>query len=69
MLMELTVIPLGTGSSMSTELAGLIKIIDASGLDYRVTAFGTLIEGTAGPTCRSRQATVTWKPESRPAAF
>lgn len=46
MLMELTVIPLGTGSSMSTELAGLIQIIDASGLDYRVTAFGTLIEGT-----------------------
>jgi uncharacterized protein (TIGR00106 family) len=45
MVMELTVIPLGTGSSMSTELAGLIEIIDAGGLDYRVTAFGTLVEG------------------------
>jgi len=45
MVMELTVIPLGAGSSMSTKLAELIKIIDASGLDYRVTAFGTLVEG------------------------
>ncbi len=45
MLMELTVIPLGTGRSMSTILAGLVKIIDASGLDYQVTAFGTLVEG------------------------
>jgi len=46
MVMELTVIPLGTGSSISTKLAELIKIIDASGLDYRVTAFGTLVEGS-----------------------
>jgi uncharacterized protein (TIGR00106 family) len=45
MVMELTIIPLGTGSSMSTKLAKLIKIIDASGMDYRMTAFGTMVEG------------------------
>jgi uncharacterized protein (TIGR00106 family) len=46
MLMELTVITLGKGSSMSADLAPLIKMIDASGLDYQVTAFGTLVEGS-----------------------
>ena len=37
MLMELTVIPLAHGRSLSAD--------DESGLPYRVTAFGTLIEG------------------------
>ncbi len=45
MLMELTVIPLERGHSMSSGLAPLIKIIDASGVDYRLTASGTLMEG------------------------
>ncbi len=46
MLMELTVIPLGRGRSISTDVAELIGLIDESGLRYRVTPFGTLIEGT-----------------------
>ncbi len=46
MLMELTVIPLGRGQSLSAGLAPLIKMIDASGLDYQVTAFGTMVEGS-----------------------
>ncbi len=46
MLLELTVIPLGGGRSISADVAGLIELIDQSGLDYQVTAFGTLIEGT-----------------------
>lgn len=46
MLMELSVIPLGRGRSISTDVADLVKIIDASGLDYRLTAAGTIIEGT-----------------------
>ncbi len=46
MLMELTVIPLGRGRSISTDVAELIGLIDESGLPYRVTPFGTLIEGT-----------------------
>ncbi len=46
MLLELSVIPLGRGRSISADLADLARIIDASGLDYRLTAAGTIIEGT-----------------------
>lgn len=46
MLLELSVIPLGRGRSISTDVADLVKMIDASGLDYRLTAAGTIIEGT-----------------------
>jgi uncharacterized protein (TIGR00106 family) len=46
MVMELTIIPLGSGRSMSGDIASLVNIIEASGLEYRMTAFGTLIEGT-----------------------
>jgi uncharacterized protein (TIGR00106 family) len=45
MLLELSVIPLGRGRSISADVADLVKIIDASGLDYRLTAAGTILEG------------------------
>ena len=45
MLLELSVIPLGRGRSISADIVDLVKIIDASGLDYRVTAAGTIVEG------------------------
>ncbi len=46
MVMELTIIPLGQGRSISGDIATLVKIIEGSGLDYRMTAFGTLVEGS-----------------------
>lgn len=46
MLLELSVIPLARGRSISADVADLTKLIDASGLDYRLTAAGTIIEGT-----------------------
>ncbi len=46
MLLELSVIPLGRGRSISADIADLVKIIEASHLDYRLTATGTIIEGT-----------------------
>jgi uncharacterized protein (TIGR00106 family) len=46
MLLELSVIPLGRGRSISADVADLVKIIDLSGLDYRLTAAGTIIEGS-----------------------
>jgi uncharacterized protein (TIGR00106 family) len=46
MVLELSVIPLGRGRSISGDIADLLKIIDASGLDYRLTAAGTILEGT-----------------------
>jgi uncharacterized protein (TIGR00106 family) len=45
MLLELSVIPLGRGRSISADIVDLVRIIDASGLDYRLTAAGTIIEG------------------------
>lgn len=46
MVMELTIIPLGQGRSISGDIATLVKIIEGSDLDYRMTAFGTLVEGS-----------------------
>ncbi len=46
MLLELSVIPLGRGRSISADVADLVRIIDASGLDYRLTAAGTILEGS-----------------------
>jgi uncharacterized protein (TIGR00106 family) len=46
MLLELSVVPLGRGRSISSDVADLVKIIDASGLDYRLTAAGTVIDGS-----------------------
>jgi uncharacterized protein (TIGR00106 family) len=45
MLLELSVIPLGRGRSISADVADMVRIIDASGLDYRLTAAGTILEG------------------------
>jgi uncharacterized protein (TIGR00106 family) len=47
MLMELSVIPLGRGCSISADLADVLKRIDSSGLDYRLTPTGTVVEGEA----------------------
>jgi len=48
MLAELSVFPLDKGGAgLSRFVAGSIKIIEESGLDYEVHAMGTLIEGPA----------------------
>ena len=41
MLLELSVIPLGRGRSISADIVDLVEIIDASRLDCKVTAAGT----------------------------
>jgi uncharacterized protein (TIGR00106 family) len=45
MLVELMIIPVGTGSHLSGEIAEALKIIDGSGLPYQLTPTGTCIEG------------------------
>ncbi|PIQ84420.1 MAG: hypothetical protein COV75_02315 [Candidatus Omnitrophica bacterium CG11_big_fil_rev_8_21_14_0_20_63_9] len=46
MLAELEIVPIGTQSpSLSSLLAEVAKIIDRSGLDYRVGPMGTVLEG------------------------
>ncbi|HEV8718214.1 MAG TPA: MTH1187 family thiamine-binding protein [Candidatus Binatia bacterium] len=45
MLVELSIIPVGTNPHMSAELAKALQLVDASGLPYQLTPSGTCIEG------------------------
>ncbi|HUA17527.1 MAG TPA: MTH1187 family thiamine-binding protein [Bryobacteraceae bacterium] len=42
---ELTINPLGRGTHLSKDLAEIVKIVEASGLAFCLTPFGTCIEG------------------------
>ncbi len=44
-LMEFTMIPLDKGSSFSKYVAQTLDIVDRSGLAYRLTPMGTIVEG------------------------
>jgi uncharacterized protein (TIGR00106 family) len=44
-LLEFSMSPLAKGESVSPYVARSLEIIDASGLDYRLHAMGTIIEG------------------------
>jgi len=45
MLINFSVVPLGQGVSMSPGVSKIIDMIDKSGLDYRMHAMGTVVEG------------------------
>jgi len=45
MLVEFSIVPLGSGVSVSDRVAEVMKIIDASGLPYRINPMGTIVEG------------------------
>jgi uncharacterized protein (TIGR00106 family) len=45
MLIEFSIIPIGVGSSLSANIAEVLKIVDASGLPYKATPMGTVVEG------------------------
>jgi uncharacterized protein (TIGR00106 family) len=45
MLFELSIVPLGSSSSLSDDLAEILKIIDDSGLPYLLGPTATCIEG------------------------
>lgn len=44
-LLEFSMTPLGKGESVSPFVARCLEIVEASGLDYRLHAMGTVIEG------------------------
>ncbi|MGM0983512.1 MAG: MTH1187 family thiamine-binding protein [Pseudomonadota bacterium] len=44
-IIDLCVVPLGVGVSVSAEIAACQREIQASGLEYRMHAYGTNIEG------------------------
>ena len=45
MLAELNIIPLGRGTHLSGDLGRILKIVDESGIRYRLTPLGTCLEG------------------------
>ncbi len=45
MLAEFAVIPIGHGSSIGDQLAVALRIVDESGLPYKVNPMGTVVEG------------------------
>ena len=45
MLVEFSIIPIGSGSSIGARLAEVLKIVDSSGLPYKANPMGTVIEG------------------------
>ena len=47
-LLEFSMSPLGQGESVSPYVARCLEIVEASGLDYRMHAMGTVIEGEWG---------------------
>jgi uncharacterized protein (TIGR00106 family) len=44
-LLEFSMAPLEKGASVGNYVARSLEIIDASGLDYRLHAMGTIVEG------------------------
>lgn len=45
MLAEFSIIPLGSGSSIGDKLAEVLKIVDQSGIPYKINPMGTVVEG------------------------
>ncbi|HCC68372.1 MAG TPA: hypothetical protein DEP99_00575 [Nitrospiraceae bacterium] len=45
MLVEFSIVPIGVGSSIGDQLAEVLKIVDASGMPYKVNPMGTVVEG------------------------
>ncbi len=45
MIAEFSVVPLGKGESVSQFVAECLRIVDESGLDYRINPMGTVLEG------------------------
>ncbi len=45
MLAGFSIVPIGTDSSIGAKLAEVMKIVDASGLPYKINPMGTVIEG------------------------
>ena len=45
MLVQFSIIPIGVGPSLSKYIAKAIKIVEESGLSYKMHAMGTIVEG------------------------
>ena len=45
MLAAFSIVPVGVGSSVGAQLAEVLRIVDESGLPYKINPMGTVIEG------------------------
>jgi uncharacterized protein (TIGR00106 family) len=45
MLVQFSIVPLGAGESISGQVAKILDLVDGSGLSYRLTPMGTIVEG------------------------
>ncbi len=45
MLAQFSIIPIGVTSSLGDQLAAVLKIVDESGIPYKINPMGTVIEG------------------------
>ncbi|KYC45793.1 MAG: hypothetical protein APG12_00773 [Candidatus Methanofastidiosum methylothiophilum] len=48
MIVEISFVPIGVGTSLSKYIANVIKNIEKSGLKYQLTPMGTIVEGEWG---------------------
>jgi uncharacterized protein (TIGR00106 family) len=44
-LLEMSIVPLGAGESVSKYVAQCVDLVDRSGLNYELHAMGTIVEG------------------------
>ena len=44
-LLEMSIVPMGVGESVSQYVAECVDLVDQSGLDYEVHSMGTIVEG------------------------
>jgi uncharacterized protein (TIGR00106 family) len=45
MLAEFSIIPIGSGSSIGDQLAIALRVVDESGMPYKINPMGTVVEG------------------------
>ncbi len=44
-LLEMSLVPMGKGESVSQYVAKCVELVDKSGLDYELHSMGTIVEG------------------------
>ncbi len=44
-LLEMSIVPMGVGESVSQYVAECVDLVDQSGLDYELHSMGTIVEG------------------------
>ncbi|MCP4266443.1 MAG: MTH1187 family thiamine-binding protein [Candidatus Brocadiaceae bacterium] len=45
MIVNFTIVPIGRESSLSAQVAEILKIVSESGIDYKLHSMGTILEG------------------------